>query len=124
MERDFYGLQKQMWRMIRTQRKEINELTESKHITKETWVRYLRNLYSKEGEEDTTVRSIPEIRTNNEIQIEPTDVQRALRQLKNRKSPGQDSIPNELLKHGGQHLTQQLTKLINKILRHHKILDE
>lgn len=52
--------------MIRTQRKEINERIETKNITKETWVRYFRNLYSKEEEEDATVKNIPEIGTNNE----------------------------------------------------------
>lgn len=99
MEKDFYGLQKQIWRMIRTQRKEINDLVENKHIAKETWMKYLRSLYSKNKEENVTGRNISEIVTNNETQIVPANVQRALRLLKNRKSPGQDSIPNELLKH-------------------------
>lgn len=124
MEKDFYGLQKQIWRMIRTQRKEINELVENKHIAKETWMKYLRSLYSKNKEENVTGRNISEIVINNEKQVVPADVQRALRLLKNRKSPGQDSIPNKVLKHDGQRLIQHLTNIINQILNQHTIRDE
>lgn len=74
MEKDFYGFQKQIWRMIRTQRKEINDLVENKHIAKETWMKYLRSLYSKNKEENVTGRNISEIVTNNETQVVPADV--------------------------------------------------
>lgn len=123
MESDFYGLQKQMWRLIRTQRKEINELIEPKHISKESWVDYLKHLYKKE-EEITDKNDTPDIVTDDNMQIESTDVELALKQLKNRKSPGPDGIPNELLKYGGQCLAQQLTGLAKIILFHHRIPDE
>lgn len=32
LENDFYGREKQIWRRIRNQRKEINELRKSHHI--------------------------------------------------------------------------------------------
>ena len=44
--------------------------------------------------------------------------------MKNKKSARQDGIPNELLKYGGQHLTEELTKLIQKMFYQHKIPDE
>ena len=45
MEEDFYGLQKQIWRLIQTQRKEVNELVETNHITNEKWIDYLSKLF-------------------------------------------------------------------------------
>ncbi|XP_030768214.1 uncharacterized protein LOC115891795 [Sitophilus oryzae] len=57
--------------------------------------------------------------TNDNVQIEAADIITSLQKLKNRKSPGQDDIPNELLKYGGQSLIQQ-----QKILYQHRIPDE
>ncbi|XP_045480919.1 uncharacterized protein LOC123685307 [Harmonia axyridis] len=123
MESDFYGLQKQMWRLIRTQRKEINELTEPKHISKETWTKYLETLYKKE-EDNIERNNTPAIVTSDSVSVENTDVELALRQLRNRKSPGLDGIPNELLKYGGQHLVEQLTLLTKAIFYHHRIPEQ
>ena len=122
MEKDFYGLQKQIWRLIRTQRKEVNELVETNHITNEKWIDYLSELFRADNTE--TELSTPEIVINEDIQIGTTDINAALQKLKNKKSAGQDGIPNELLKYGGQHLTEELTKLIQKIFYQHKIPDE
>lgn len=122
MESDFYGLQKQIWRFIRTQRKEINELVETNHIAKETWINYLSELFK--SEEIEVEINTPEIVTNDNVQIETSDINIALRKMKNRKSPGQDDIPNELLKYGGPCLIQQLTSLIQKIIYQHRIPDE
>lgn len=109
--------------MIRTQRKEINEFTETKYITKETWIKYFRNLHSGE-EKEITMENIPKIVTDNELQIEAADVRRALQQLKNIKSPGQNNIHTELLKYGGQHFDQQLTNLFNQIFQLYIVPDE
>lgn len=79
------GLQKQIWRLIRIQRKEIIELIAPKHITKETCIEYLETLYKKE--DDTIERNHTPTRvTSDGIDIETTDVKLALRQLRNRKS--------------------------------------
>lgn len=51
MESDFYGLQKQIWKTIRQQRKEINELIQANHINEETWVKYLTKIFK--GKEDS-----------------------------------------------------------------------
>ncbi|XP_057656894.1 uncharacterized protein LOC130894222 [Diorhabda carinulata] len=120
MENDFYGLQKQIWRMIKGQRKvKVNELFDTNQIQKETWVKYLQEVYGNE-DESRNEPNIPEITTDEDLQKE---VQAAIKQLKNRKIPGQDAITNELLKYGGESLAKQLTTLINKIVSHQKIPD-
>lgn len=48
------------------------------------------------------------------VNIEQQYIQEALTKLRNRKSPGKDDIPNELLKYGGQVLIQELTVLIRE----------
>ena len=97
-------------------------MNSSNRITRETWANYLRELYKKqetEIEPDT-----PEIIINNDNRVEKEDVELALKKIKNRKSAGPDGITNELLKYGGDNLTEQLKILINKIIYHHRIPDE
>ncbi|CAG9835898.1 unnamed protein product [Diabrotica balteata] len=62
--------------------------------------------------------------TNEEVEITVQEVKQTLEKLKNRKAAGKDGIPNELLKYGGEALTEQLTALINKIIKHNKIPEE
>lgn len=62
----------------------------------------------------------PEIALNENIEDEPHDMQK----LKNRKSVGQDGIPNKLLKYRGECLIQQVTELILEILYQYKNLNE
>ncbi|XP_044749781.1 uncharacterized protein LOC123310378 [Coccinella septempunctata] len=114
MESDFYGLQKQIWRLIRNQRKEACELISSNRIPKDTWVNYLKELYKKQQTEFEL--STPEIIINNDIILEKKKVKQALKQLRNRKSAGPEGITNELLKYGGESLTEQLKIMINNIL--------
>lgn len=120
MESDFYGLQKQIWRMIMKQRKEVNDLIEVHHITEEAWVSYITTLFERGSnsldESDLNING-----TNNDATVSYLEVVEALKALKNRKSPGQDGIPNELLKYGGHQLTNELLKLINKIVSSHTI---
>ena len=86
MEKDFYGLQKQIWRLIRTQRKEVNELVETNHITNEKWIYYLSELFRADNTE--TELSIPEIVINEVIQIGTSDINAAFQKLKNKKARG------------------------------------
>ena len=51
------------------------------------------------------------------------EVETALKSLKNRKSPGQDGLQNELLKYGGKKITQVLTDLIQNIITQCEIPD-
>jgi len=45
------------------------------------------------------------------------DIEKELRSLKNRKSPGPDGIFNEMLKYGGTELTLHLTQLFQQIFK-------
>lgn len=59
---------------------------------------------------DTTIKD--------NINIEEEDLQQ---ELKQKKKPGSDNILNELLKYGGQYLSQQINTLINDMFSYHKI---
>ncbi|XP_043498354.1 uncharacterized protein LOC122521574 [Polistes fuscatus] len=122
LEKDFYGLQKQMWRFIRNQKKEITELIPVSQIDKETWTAYLKDLYK--DDQPNTTQGVKDIMINNNISIDEADMRKALYGLKNRKSPGQDGIANELLKYGGERSVQELTILTQRILEQKKIPDE
>lgn len=124
MDNDFYGLQKQIWRLIRSQRRETHELVASNRVAKETWVTYLKDLYKRQQRRNGPFHNTPQIITDDNIVINKEDVKEALKKLRNRKSPGLDGITNELLKYGGESITDQLTTLINKILHFHRIPDE
>lgn len=119
LEKDFYGTQKQTWRVIRQQRKEIAELYESTLIPEHKWEQYLTELFK--GTPNGIGTNAPRIQHDVEVSID--EVAEAIKSLKNRKSPGQNGIYNELLKCGGQHLTEELTKLIKNILNTCRIPD-
>ena len=51
----------------------------------------------------------------------PGDVQRAIRALKNNKTPGIDNIPAELLKYGGETLECEIYEIIQLIWRHEEM---
>ncbi|XP_065172605.1 uncharacterized protein [Atheta coriaria] len=123
MESDFYGLQKDIWKFIRRQRSDLNEIIKAEAIDDDTWSKYLSTLYSSNIAEVPTdnTRNIPDIRSIEVTNIDQDDVTNALRNLKNRKSAGRDQIPNELLKYGGTALIEELTKLFSKILKNQKI---
>jgi len=42
------------------------------------------------------------------------EVQKAVKKLKNNKSPGKDEITGEMIKHGGPHLIEEIHQLCNK----------
>ena len=92
MENDYYGLQRQIWRFIRTQRKEISELTETNKIDVDTWTSYLTQLFKTS--DNQTLQETPEITTEKVI-VTTEEITKALEKLKNRKSLGPDKIPNE-----------------------------
>lgn len=47
MEHDIYGIQKQMWRFVRSLKKEAKEIIVTQKISKQVWVEYITNLYEK-----------------------------------------------------------------------------
>ena len=42
------------------------------------------------------------------------EVQKAVKKLKNNKSPGNDGIIGEMIEHGGPHLIEEIHQLCNK----------
>ena len=79
MEGNFYSTQKQIWRVIRQQRKEIAEIKETNKISEEEWIKYLTELFDGpiEGKENI----VPHIRQNVEFTV--NEVETALKSLKN-----------------------------------------
>lgn len=55
---------------------------------------------------------------------EPTteDVKSIVNQLKNKKSPGDNKIRNEMLQYGGQEVHEEISSLIQQILKEEKML--
>lgn len=114
MEHDLYGAQRKIWGMLRNRRKEIAEYTKTVQIDEETWVEHFTKLHNTRRGQDRD-RHIEEDGNTETSEITIQMVKEAIKNLKNRKSPGQDEIPNELLKYGGPKLVKELTTLFNKI---------
>jgi hypothetical protein len=113
MERDFYGQQNRIWRMIQNQKRETQEYININNTTdKKKWVDYFKSLYAGTTE---PLRSISE--DANQAEINETEVVEAIHKLKNRKSPGEEGITNEMIKYGGPKLWHKTTVLIKQIFR-------
>uniref|UniRef100_A0A6P7FCH6 Uncharacterized protein LOC114326887 n=1 Tax=Diabrotica virgifera virgifera TaxID=50390 RepID=A0A6P7FCH6_DIAVI len=88
MESDFYGTQKQIWRFIRNQRKEMAELKEYNNTPANEWESYLTELIKEK--ENNQNNNLPELR--HEIEISFQEVEIAINSLKHRnlaeRSPG------------------------------------
>jgi len=54
---------------------------------------------------------------SDDIPLSKEDIEKGLRLLKNRKSPGPDGISNEMLKYGGTELILYLTQLFQQIVK-------
>lgn len=106
METDFYGIQEQICRVIRYQRKEANELIITNTIEKdvEKWVRYLKDLYQIQKKIDSqTEPGRAEITVNDEVLLHIKEVELVLNKLKKRKEKLMNYLNSEELIH-------QLTK--------------
>jgi len=100
MEHDIHGAQKKVWKLIRRTKKEVNELVINNKITIDEWETFFCELYRED------------------IPLSKEDIEKELRSLKNRKSPGPDGIFNEMLKYGSTKLTLHLTELFHKFLNY------
>ena len=112
MDYDLYGAQKKVWKMLRNRKKPVNEFVQTKGVPIETWQQHFKKLY--DAEETLTIN---EYETDISGTINDVEVEAKIKKLKNRKSPGTDGIPNELLKYGGPELASKLSQLFNKILK-------
>lgn len=61
---------------------------------------------------------------NEHIEINQQEIEDAMKTLKNDKTPGEDGITNEIIKHGGHTLTHHICQLFNLILQNNTIPKE
>ena len=89
-------------------------------------IEHLSELYGHTPVFDNVFQSLPAFETKDEIAAEPTlgDVKCAIAALRGGKSPGEDGIPSEILKAGGEVLVSQLDRLLTECWRSEKIPDE
>ena len=120
MERDFYGQQNRIWRMIQNQKRETQEyITTNNNIDKKKWADYFISLYARKTE---TPRTIPG--DINPVEVNEIEIVEAIQKLKIRKSPGEDGITNEMIKQGGPKLWKETTVLIQQIFKSSKIPED
>ena len=112
MENDIYGAQKKVWKLIRRTKKEVNDFFTNNKITIDEWEIFFRALYRGTSSDLDNILAI-----NEAIPLSKDEIEKELRSLKNRKSPGPDGISNEMLKYGGTELTLHLTQLLQQILK-------
>ncbi|XP_060517725.1 uncharacterized protein LOC132696713 [Cylas formicarius] len=118
MDHDIYGAQRKVWKILKNRKKPVNEFVQSKGVSIETWVEYFERLYSANETHEI------EYQTAASATVSKAKVKEKLRKAKNRKAPGTDKIPNELLKHGCHKLITTRTSLCNKILSKGEIPNE
>lgn len=72
---------------------------------------------------DVRFRNI-EITTNEELNVNDHELQKTIETLKNRETTSKYGIANTLLKYCVTIMTEQLTTLDNKVIKHNKILEK
>lgn len=113
LERDFYGQQRKVWGMIRNQKKESLEYIPINRISKEGWVKHFTLLYAGDPEELIFKKE----ETSVKLEVEWNEVISAIKKLRNRKSPGEDGITNELIKYEGPNARNATIILIRQIFQ-------
>ncbi|CAG2215844.1 unnamed protein product [Mytilus edulis] len=118
---------KDYWNLVNELRHENNSETKN-NIDGDIWYKYFSDL-SSIPENEHIKSKIKEIKSKLELlenknfgfseidfKITPGELQKALRQLKSGKSPGLDTITNEMLKVSQSYMQDCLLKLFNAIL--------
>ena len=123
MEHDLYGAQKKVWGMLRNRKKPVSEYIQLPTITPDQWEEYFRDLYKASSQSgcESPPEHAEEQNLINTFHFSEDDLKKTIGKLKNRKAHGPDGIPNELIKYGGDPLSNELTTLFNKILQTGKI---
>ena len=110
MERDFYGQQKSVWRMIQNQKRETQGyININNTIDKKKWVDYFTSLYAREMEKPRII-----CEDNNPVEVNEREKIEVIQKLKDRKSPSEDGIINEMIKNGGPTLWKEITVLVKQ----------
>ena len=96
-----------------------NTLTETEDILNR-WKEYCEKMYEKEDDNEETIAGITsEMRNYEDADLEPmrSEVEAAIKKLKDGKSPGCDNLPAELIKAGGDGSVDVYHALCTKIWR-------
>lgn len=101
-------------RVSTIQDKEGHCLTENQDILNR-WTEYCSDLYNHQTHRDPSVLTCQESTNNDDYPILREEVEQAIKSLKSGKAAGVDNIPAELIKHGGETVTDILTQICNKI---------
>ena len=90
-------------------------LTESSAVLNR-WTQYCQELYNYPIQpDDSLLDGVSTTREPSPLPVMREEVEEAIRNLPEGKSPGADNIPSELLKHGGNELVTVITSLCQKI---------
>lgn len=113
---------KEYWKLLNKLKKDNNGSDQTSQIDPGTWFTHFTKLNTKQHtrdyHNDATQTPYPHMISqilNKEIDI--SEVQKAIKSLKNGKSCGLDGISNEMLKYGQHALTKPLTKNFSNILK-------
>ncbi|XP_043271213.1 golgin subfamily A member 6-like protein 1 [Venturia canescens] len=115
-EREIEGIRTegQVWEVVnrgRKKRKGVN-----KKIRREEWDRYFREGLG--GVTERIVRWVERRREGEEGEegeITTEEVKKAIRKLKDKKAVGEDGIPNEVWKYGGERVVNSLKRMCEKV---------
>ena len=96
-----------------------NKLTKEQDI-RNRWTEYAKDIYKdRETHNATTLSNLQNRYTAERIMVEDdilrAEVEKAIRQLKDKKSPGFDEIPAELIKCGGEKSIDAIHRLCNMV---------
>ena len=106
--------QQRQSRVSTIQDKQGKCLTEEKDIINR-WTEYCSELYNHRIQGDPSILTCQESSNDDDYPILREEVETAIRSLKNGKAAGVDNVPAELIKNGGETVTDILLKICNKI---------
>lgn len=101
-----------------------NIILDSKNIAEHIESFYTRLYTSIRPDPRTAKTVICNVGSEDVPEISGQEIQAALKQMKNRKSPGEDRVTSEMMKIGGAVVEKSLRILLNKCLREGKIPNE
>nr|VZI32156.1 unnamed protein product [Spirometra erinaceieuropaei] len=98
-------------------------LTEKTQIL-QRWVQHFRGVLNRlSAIFDAAIERLPQVETNVDLDLPPSlqETISAVQQLSRGKTPGSDTIPAEVYKHGGHQLMDHLTALFQQMWRQDEV---